>query len=71
MAKTQVRAESARVTYIVDSIHRACREHGIPVSRFGRMAMRDPRFVHDLHLGRTPRPATEARVLRFIESLEA
>jgi hypothetical protein len=71
MANTQVRADSARVTNIVDSIHRACRTHGIPVTRFGRLAVRDPRFVLDLHMGRTPRPATEARVLQFIESLEA
>ena len=71
MANTQVRADSARVTNIVDSIHTACRKHRIPASTFGRRAVRDPRFVHDLHRGRTLRPATEARVLRFIESLEA
>jgi len=29
------------------------------------------RPVHDLRMGRTLRPATEARVLQFIESLEA
>ena len=71
MANTQVRADSARVTNIVDSIHTACRKHRIAVTTFGKLAVGDKRFVLDLHLGRKPRPATEARVLQFIESLEA
>ena len=55
---------------IVTEIERACREHGIAVTTFGKLAVGDKRFVLDLRNGRTPRPATEARVLRFIESLE-
>ena len=56
---------------ILDLIDRACREHGIAVTTFGKRAVGDKRFVLDLRNGRTPRPATEARVLRFIETLEA
>lgn len=70
MANTQVRADSARVTNIAASIHRACRIHGIAPSRFGRRAVGDPRLVFDLHDGRRLRPATEARVLAFLSSLE-
>lgn len=51
------------------SIRQACREHGIPPSSFGRQAVRDPRFVHDLELGRTPKPETEARIAAFIANL--
>jgi hypothetical protein len=36
---------------------------GIAPSRLGRDAVKDPRFVHDLRLGRAPRPKTLARVV--------
>lgn len=68
MANTQVRADSARVTYI--AVSSACRIHGIAPSRFGRRAVGDPRLVFDMHDGRRLRPATEARVLSFLSSLE-
>jgi hypothetical protein len=40
----------------------------IPAARFGREAMKDPRFVFDLRRGREPRPGTIARVRAYLES---
>lgn len=39
---------------------------GMPATKFGRLAVNDPRFVLDLRNGREPRPATAARVIGFI-----
>ena len=37
-------------------------------AKFGREAVKDPRFVFDLRKGREPRPLTEARVRAYLES---
>jgi hypothetical protein len=42
------------------------RRTGMPATKFGRLARRDPRFVLDLRLGRTPRPHTEKCVEHFM-----
>lgn len=52
-------------------IKRVCRARGIPLSRFGRDVMGDPRFVYELGEGRTPRPKTEARVVAALNRMEA
>ena len=39
---------------------------GMPATRFGRLAVGDPRLVGDLHNGRAPRSAVRERVVRFI-----
>ncbi len=44
------------------------RDTGMPYTKFGRLAARDPRFVGDLRNGRLPRPQTEARICRFMAS---
>ena len=36
-------------------------------TRFGRDALNDPRFVHDLRRGREPRPETNARVHAWLD----
>ena len=41
---------------------------GMPATRFGRLAARDPRFVLDLRQGRTPRSHTEQRVEHFMNT---
>jgi 2,4-dienoyl-CoA reductase-like NADH-dependent reductase (Old Yellow Enzyme family) len=41
--------------------------HDLSATRFGRAALGDPRFVADLRKGRTPRPATIARVCAFLD----
>ena len=38
----------------------------MPATKFGRLAARDPRFVLDLRMGRTPRSRTEKRVEHFM-----
>ena len=40
----------------------------MPATNFGRMAVRDPRFVYDLRQGRSPRPETEERVEHFMNT---
>lgn len=47
-------------------IERFLRETGMPWTKFGRMAVRDPRLVEDLRNGRTPRPSLEKRVEHFM-----
>lgn len=49
--------------YKIDLFLRAT---AMPVTKFGRLAVRDPRLVHDLRRGRTPGPAMCARVEAFI-----
>jgi hypothetical protein len=41
-----------------------------PPTRFGREAVRDPRFVFDLRNGRRPRGATVRRVSAFLDARE-
>lgn len=49
-------------------IERFLKRTGMSRSRFGRLAVNDPRFVFDLHNGRTPRPNAEARVEHFMNT---
>lgn len=43
-------------------------ETGMPWTKFGRLAARDPRFVQDLRNGRNPNPATATRISSFMKS---
>lgn len=47
-------------------IDRYLRQTGMPVTKFGRLAVNDPRLVHDLRRGRCPGPSMRARVEAFI-----
>lgn len=51
---------------LIRQIEKFLRETDMPWTRFGRLAVRDPRFVEDLRNGRSPRPETEQRVRQFI-----
>lgn len=51
---------------LLRQIEKFLHETGMPWTKFGRLAAHDPRFVEDLRNGRTPRPRTEARIVRFI-----
>lgn len=44
------------------------RESGIPPTRFGREAVRDPRLVHDLRRGREPGARIVSRIDAFIDA---
>lgn len=51
---------------LISRIERFLRETEMPWTKFGRLAVRDPRFVEDLRNGRLPRPRTEKRVEHFM-----
>ncbi|ALC10741.1 hypothetical protein [Sphingopyxis sp. 113P3] len=46
-------------------------ESAMPPSTFGRMAVRDPRFVSDLRRGRVPGRKTTVRVENFMSRWHA
>lgn len=48
------------------TINRFCLATRMPPSKFGRLAVNDPRLVHDLRMGRQPRRKMVERVERFI-----
>jgi hypothetical protein len=49
-------------------VERYLRETGMPETSFGRMAVRDPRFVSDLRCGRSPGQRVCARVEQFMRN---
>jgi hypothetical protein len=51
---------------LIRQIERFLRDTQMPSTRFGRLAVRDPRFVGDLRNGRTPTTRTEQRVEHFM-----
>ena len=53
---------------LIRQIERFLRDTGMPWTKFGRLATRDPRFVEDLRNGRTPRAAMQSRVEHFINT---
>ncbi len=53
------------------TIERCLRRHGMTPTRFGRDAVHDPRLVFDLRRGRELRPQTAARVLAYVDRLNA
>ena len=57
--------------HLLQRIERHLRTSGTAVTRFGREAVNDPRFVLDLRNGRELRPSTEARVLDYLARIEA
>ncbi len=52
-------------------VERFLRESGMAATSFGRAAVRDPRYVLDLRLGRESRAAVRARVERFMAAWRA
>ncbi|HMT46250.1 MAG TPA: hypothetical protein PLL44_13055 [Novosphingobium sp.] len=51
---------------LIRRIERFLRETGMPWTKFGRLAVHDPRFVEDLRNGRAPRERTAQRVEHFM-----
>jgi hypothetical protein len=49
-------------------IERYLRATGMPATKFGRLAARDPRLVFDMRNGRTPRPDMERRLEHFMNT---
>lgn len=56
---------------LLRSIEQFLKEHEMPVTRFGRLAAHDPRFVLDLRMGRTPRTETELRTRAWMQGYAA
>ncbi len=56
--------------HLLREIEKFLRHRDVPPTRFGRDALRDPRFVFDLRRGREPRPTTAARVRAYLEDLQ-
>lgn len=52
-------------------VERYLRRTGTPPTKFGREAVRDPRFVLDLRLGREPGPDISRRVVDYVARREA
>lgn len=53
---------------LLDQIETYLTQHRMPPSKFGRLAVGDPRFVDDLRGGRLPRANTCERVRSYIQS---
>lgn len=51
---------------VLQKINRYLKETGMAPTRFGRLAVRDPRLVGDLRNGREPGPRLRARIEAFL-----
>ena len=51
---------------ILRRIEQYLRAHGMAETRFGRLAVKDPRLVRDLRAGREPGPRMIARIEHFL-----
>ena len=56
--------------HILRDVEKFLRNSDMPATRFGRQAVRDPRFVFDLRRGREPRPSTIEKVRAFLEECQ-
>lgn len=70
LRNTPVRANPTIQPVSLALILNVCCQYGLPVSRFGREAVKDPRLVHDMRLGRELRTETLAKVASYISALE-
>lgn len=52
-------------------IERFLRANHMPATNFGRLAVRDPRLVHDMRRGRQPGRRMTVRVRAFIQQAQA
>ena len=51
---------------LIREIEKFLRRYDMPVTKFGRLAAHDPRFVLDLRMGRIPRENTRKKVEHFM-----
>ena len=56
--------------HLLRDVEKFLRNSDMPATRFGREAVKDPRFVFDLRRGREPRPSTIERVRAFLEACQ-
>lgn len=53
---------------LLPKIESFLRQTGMPVTKFGRLAAHDPRFVGDLRNGREPRSALSSSLEHFMNT---
>ena len=53
---------------MLTDILRFCRDHGMPETTFGRLAIKDPNFIPNLRAGRQPRPLTAVKIRNFMHN---
>ena len=53
--------------YLLKDVEKYLHAHDMSPARFGREAMKDPRFVFDLRAGRESRAQTVRRVRAYLE----
>ena len=56
--------------HLLRDVEKFLKNSDMPATRFGREAVRDPRFVFDLRRGREPGPRTIERVRAFLEACQ-
>ena len=56
--------------HLLREVERFLKYSNMPAARFGREALKDPRFVFDLRRGREPRPTTVEKVRAFLETIQ-
>jgi len=56
------------IVHILRDVERFLKNSSMPAAKFGREAVKDPRFVFDLRKGREPRPRTIERIRAFLEA---
>lgn len=56
--------------HLLREVEKYLKFSNMPAARFGRDAMKDPRFVFDLRNGREPRARTVERVLAYLEAAQ-
>lgn len=64
--KNPQRESEGSAVHLLSRIQSYLRRSGMAETRFGRLAVNDPRLVGDLRRGRRPGPQVTARIERFI-----
>lgn len=57
--------------HIGREVEKFLRRTGMPQTKFGRLAVNDPRLVTDLRNGREPGSSVTRRIAAFIANMEA
>lgn len=55
---------------VLREIEKFLRRHAMPRTKFGRLAVHDPRLVDDMRNGREPRKAMRQKIEHFINKYE-
>lgn len=58
-----------KIVHLLWEVEKFLKLSNMPATKFGRSAVKDPRFVFDLRNGREPRPRTIQRVRAFLEAI--